>query len=400
MSIQNIGNRCCGCGLCKSLCPQKAIEFLRNCDGYEFPYIHKNKCIDCNLCEEKCPIINSDLKKTVSLRSGAAYAKDERIKFYGSSGGLFGAIAKKIITDGGIVFGAGFDNQHQLKTMSAETEDELLPLYKSKYILSNTDNCYIKIKEALKLGRKVLFCSSPCQIHALNLYLEKDEPNLITVDFLCHGVGNQSLFDESIMYLENKYGITITNFTFRDKHVGNKAASHYYYSYEFFKDGFEKELYQKEDIFLSFPYFLAYESRLICRDECYVCPFLNKSRVSDITIGDFHSIEKFTKEIDRLAGVSLFVCNTKKGNELFSSLGDSVWVKDIPFEEISKENRFIRDETGIPKKKKELLRSINESGIEKAYSKMLWTNKIRIYNIYYKSPKFLREIARKVLQIT
>ena len=43
----------------------------------------------------------------------------------------------------------------------------------------------------------------------VSAYLVKKEyENLLTIDFICHGVGSQELFDRSIVYYENKKKIT------------------------------------------------------------------------------------------------------------------------------------------------------------------------------------------------
>ena len=60
-----------------------------------------------------------------------------------------------------------------------------------------------------------MFVGTPCQIHGLKLFLRKDYENLITVDFVCHGVPSPKIWK---IYL-NKTAKTndIKQISFRNK---------------------------------------------------------------------------------------------------------------------------------------------------------------------------------------
>lgn len=45
---------CCGCGLCKAICSQNAIEMKMDDEGFLYPHIIKERCIDCGKCEKNC----------------------------------------------------------------------------------------------------------------------------------------------------------------------------------------------------------------------------------------------------------------------------------------------------------------------------------------------------------
>ena len=197
-------NACCGCGNCASVCPSKAIKMDTDEVGFVFPYINTDLCSECGLCLKKCPVMNHNNEKDLNHKFYVAYAKDEAVRFNGSSGGMFGLIAKKLIDNSGVVYGAAFDKELKLKCTRATTEKELLPLYKSKYIQSNLGESFLEIKNELEKGKQVLFTSTPCQVYALKLYLNKEYNNLFTVDFVCHGVPSQELFDKCRNYVEEK----------------------------------------------------------------------------------------------------------------------------------------------------------------------------------------------------
>ena len=53
---------------------------------------------------------------------------------------------------------------------------------------SNIDSTYKEAEQALKEGKIVFYCGTPCQIKGLKYYLRHEYANLITADFVCHGV--------------------------------------------------------------------------------------------------------------------------------------------------------------------------------------------------------------------
>ena len=77
-------------------------------------------------------------------------------------------------------------------------------------------------------------------------------------------------------------------------------------------------------MYFSFPYYYAYSKRYVCCDSCYDCKFATRDRASDITIGDFHMVERYFPKIDRFAGVSMFLINTTKGQQLFGAVKDKL----------------------------------------------------------------------------
>lgn len=389
MTIACVGEKCCGCRTCELACPSKAITMQKDTLAFEMPVLDSKMCIDCGKCTRVCPLLN---KKKVDhadqLLCGYAYALDADAKFKGSSGGLFGLLAKSIIVQSGIVYGAAFDKNMQLKTTCATTEDELEPLYKSKYLLCNTNGEFANIKKDLEAGRKVLYCSSPCQLAALKLYLHKECDNLYLVEFVCHGVGSQEMFDKSIAYTEKKKGIKIKNFVHRYK-IPHAATSH---NFQYLFEKKRKEKF-KEGLYIIYPYYNAYSQRIVCRNSCFDCKFASPERIGDITIGDFHTIEKYDKTIDRFAGVSMFVCNTTKGVSMFESIRNELFVSEMPWNVIVKANRFSNDE----KKPSVWEDFLNLSMIDFPAAVDKYLNPYKDWRFYYyKCPAFLRNFGKKI----
>ena len=388
MAIDSIGNKCCGCRACLQKCKFNAISFVTDAYGFEYPEIDSTRCVNCGACEKVCSIIN-DTYSSDTILCGMAYALDAKTKYNGSSGGLFGVFAESIIAQGGVVFGAAFDENLKLKTTKAETLEELIPLYKSKYLLCDTSYQFSAIETELKKNRIVLYCSSPCQISALKLYLQKEYDNLLTLDFVCHGVGSQSFFDKSIAYTEEKEGMEIKAVTLRYK---KSNASSHYYAYSYLKDG---KFHERSDLYFSFPYYNAYCKQLVCRDSCYDCKFATRERVGDITIGDFHSIEKYHPDIDRFSGVSMFLVNTPKGQKWFDLIKEKIHWREMDKETIYKNNRF-SDEVVIPSEQPAFRESVANEPFETTVKRFLKPSRDWKKLIYYKAPKFLRKIIMKL----
>ena len=178
---------CCGCAACVQRCPKQCISLKEDGEGFLYPVVDESLCVGCGLCEKVCPIINRPEKLPVK-EVLAVKNRNEDERMASSSGGVFVALAKKVIDQGGVVFGAVFDENWEVKHTYAESMGGVRPMMGSKYVQSRIGDTFRQAEKFLKDGRKVLFTGSPCQITALHNYLRKDYPNLLSVDFLCHGV--------------------------------------------------------------------------------------------------------------------------------------------------------------------------------------------------------------------
>lgn len=168
------------------------------------------------------------------------------------------------------------------------------------------------------------------------------------------------------------------------------ASSHYYYYYCENK----KKNFDKQDLYLSFPYYNAYCKQFVCREGCYNCKYATEGRVADITIGDFHNIEKYDPAIDRFAGVSMFVCNTTKGEAFFNTVKDELFVEAFDWDILRSNNRF-HSNGGRPQEQHDFMESVAIEPFDVTVKRYL--RPIRDWKrlIYYKSPAFLRNIARR-----
>ena len=190
---------CCGCSACVQTCPKQCIRLEEDNEGFLYPSVNKSLCVECGQCDNVCPMLHGhEPQEPVGVY--AATNPDEGIRMQSSSGGIFSLIAENIIRQGGVVFGAAFNEDWEVTHCFAETVDGIARFRGSKYVQSRTGTTYAEAERFLKAGRKVLYSGTPCQIAGLKSFLRKEYGNLLTVDCVCHGVpspgGSESTLDQ------------------------------------------------------------------------------------------------------------------------------------------------------------------------------------------------------------
>lgn len=332
---------CCGCEACVQKCPKHCIVFMQDKEGFYYPQVDQGKCINCHLCEKVCPVINQGKVQEPKLVY-AAFNPDTDIRMKSSSGGAFSWIANKIIQQGGIVFGACYDEYWNVVHGYTETIEGLEKFRGSKYVQSRIGNSYLKAKEFLDSGRYVLFTGTPCQIRGLKLFLRKDYNNLYTADFVCHGVPStkiwqQYLFEEletkisikaelcsaarknTVLNLSLNTASALADIAFRDKtDYGWKK-----YCFVIRKKSGNKARQNSvllSDIHYNNPYFFLFLAHVLERYSCYDCPAKAGKSGSDLTLGDYWGIDydEIIKKDEK--GTSLLMAHTEKGKWLMDGL--------------------------------------------------------------------------------
>lgn len=305
---------CCGCTACYFACPVSAISIIEDEKGFKYPIIDKEKCINCKKCVKVCPI-NQKVNNIKNQQVFALKNKNENIRITSSSGGFFFELAKRIIEQKGIVYGAVFNEDCDVVHEEINKIEDIEKLKGSKYVQSNIGDTYKKIEEKLKEKKTILFSGTPCQVLGLIKYLGKDYENLITCDFVCHGVPSPKIFNEHKKYLEKKYKSKIEKITFR--HKDKKSISNIKAT---FKNGSNYINGDKKD-----DYYFLFLKNCILRESCFNCHFANTNRVSDITMGDFWGVNKVIKKFDDGKGVSLVIINTNKGLDIYRNIEDKYY---------------------------------------------------------------------------
>lgn len=311
--IDKLKDACCGCGACKDICPHDAICFHMNKEEFFFPKIAADKCTGCNACERICPMISApDCNSVIS--SNAAYSNLKPCT--SSSGGMFSVFATEILRQGGVVFGAAYDDNMYLRHTRVTDIKDLPKLCGSKYVQSDCVDIHSEVKTYLKSGLLVLFSGTPCQVAGLKNFLRKDYDNLILLDLICHGVPSPGIFSDYIKYCSKLRNKCVDYFLIRDNRDG---WDNRFRSTLTFKDG-----KQEYNSMLTNLWNRIFFSELAIRKNCEECKFANMNRVGDISLGDFWGIENVNHEMYNKKGVSLVLVNTLKGKKLFSKVYDNI----------------------------------------------------------------------------
>ena len=242
---------------------------------------------------------------------------------------MFTLIAEQVIENGGVVFGAGFNDDFTLKHSFIEVKEELFKFRGSKYIQSRIGNSYSQVKNFLKLGRRVLFTGTPCQIGGLKSYLGQSYDNLICVDIICHGVPSPKVWKKYVQFREERANSKPKRIAFRQKNEGWKrfSISFLFKNNKEYNETLDKDLYMQ-----------AFLKDVCLRPSCYACEFKSLHRQSDITLADFWGIQNILPEMDDDKGTSLVFVNSDKGQLMLDKLIDKIICKEVNINQAVKYN--------------------------------------------------------------
>ena len=344
--------KCSGCTACFAICPKDAITMQSDLEGFKYPVVEKNKCIDCGVCSKVCPLDNAQSNFEEDKTSFACSAKDKNFARQSSSGGVFAILANMYVKEQAVIYGAAFDDNLNVCHIRADKKDELKSLYTSKYVQSDMGNAFRQVKGDLDNGKKVLFAGTPCQVAGLKSYLQKDYLNLLSVDFICHGVPSPLVWQRYIIAMEKKLNNKITEISFRDKKDGWK---NYYFK---LSTANGDVFYEKhgENIYMK-----GFLKDLYLRPSCYDCKFKTLHRASDITLADFWGIEKIIPEINVEKGVSLCWASSEKGKQVLADVLKRTDYYEVKLREAIKHNSSAIKSVEMHKNRDKFFEEVNNS---------------------------------------
>ena len=290
-------------------------------EGFLYPKVNESSCVDCELCVKTCPLAKEKYKVTANhLAVPLAYAakhKEDGVRSKSTSGGIFTALSDFVLTEGGAVCGAVFNEKNQrIEHAICYTREERDRMRGSKYVQSHIGDIFPRIKELLENDVMVLFTGTPCQCAGLIAFLRNDFTKLFVVDILCHSVPSPLILRETT----KRYCDTVENLSFRNKTLGWRN------SYEFMIAKKEGGLI-KDSGYLS-----LFFKGLINRPSCHQCKFTNMYRPSDITIGDYWNINKVDATFEDSLGVSSIFVNSEKGQSLMLSISNDIETRQTGLE--------------------------------------------------------------------
>lgn len=300
---------CCGCQACADVCPVNAIHMYVDGEGFWYPETENSICTGCGLCEQVCPVKDSSRNKEEELYLGVQ-AKDDAIRHTSSSGGMFSLLAHAVLEKQGVVYGAGYDGSMEVLHKKAEDIKQLETIKRTKYVQSDLKGIYREIQEELKKDCWVLFCGTPCQAHALKLFLNGKDEKLLLVDLVCYGVGSPGIWRDYVTYLEHRYKGKLQNFSFRDKRNRDSGQMR----------SFVIEDREVVNALYRDAYCRSYFRNYSIRPSCYHCGFCEVERSSDFTIGDFWGVKNVRPDFDDGMGISLVIAHTEKAKAFWKEI--------------------------------------------------------------------------------
>lgn len=321
---------CCGCEACVQACPKQCISFDADAQGFRYPKVDADACIECGRCLKSCPMLQAETCSR-PLQVFAARNTSAATRLKSSSGGIFALLAQEVLSRGGVVFGARFNEAWDVIHDYTDTVEGLAPFLTSKYVQSRIGNSFKKVREFLKAGRMVLFSGTSCQVAGLRRFLQHDYELLLTADVVCHGVPSSLVWQEYLNSALAKVSAAhsnISHISFRDKSSGWKKYS-LTINIDHPTSGNNttaSSLRCDRDVYMR-----AFLNDLSLRPSCFNCPAKGGKAKSDFTLADFWSIEKILPHMDDNQGTSMVVVNTPKAAQLLD---------EIPMEKIEVDYDF------------------------------------------------------------
>lgn len=314
-NLTDVDFDCSGCGLCKNICPVGAISLQENEKGFIHPVIDKQKCVNCGLCLKNCSQLRNYEKLDFTNGLYALKRKDNA-KGNFSSTGIFGSIAKKVLSENGAVFGVEYQKENS-RFVKIESEKNLSKIEGSKYFQVDVSNIYKEIEKCLAKNQKVLVGATPCQIAGLRRKFKYNN-NLILVQVVCNGVPSQKLFNN----------ICLEKFEEVPKHTNFRNAEP---NWEDFSEEYKFE--SQEDVKVSMrvdSYMRAFLTNISLNNCCYDCKYAGNQTGADLIIGDCWGIKQINKDFYTDKGVSILFYNSLIGQKVFGDLKQIYEVYKIP----------------------------------------------------------------------
>ena len=369
MPLEKIIEICSGCGACAQACSQAAIDIRENADGFLRPHIDPARCTDCGVCEKICPLITQvpfDEQQFAAPKVYAAYNLDEPIRMQSSSGGIFDLLARSVLKDGGVVFGAAFEEDFSVSQKGVGSEELLNSLRYSKYVQSHTKTTFTEVKEHLKSGRKVLYVGTPCMIGGLISFLGRRDSNLITCSFICGSVSSRKVWRLYKSFREEQSDGELKSVCFRDKRQGWMFPS------VVMKFSRGRAYVSAKDWFL-----FGFYNKQFVNPACLKCGYRGTKQLADLMLADFWGIEEIRPElVEDQKGISLVLVNTGRGAALFDRCKARMYYEEAPLDLVVRRNGGLTHSAVSHKNREALLNDLDRVPMRKIIKKYRTTKNL------------------------
>lgn len=225
------------------------------------------------------------------------------------------------------MYGCVLNDKLQAVHVRAVTKEERDRMCKSKYVQSDMRGVPEQVAADLREGKEVLFTGTGCQVEGLIAALDAlriDRSKLYTIDIVCHGCASPAVFADYLDYLGKKKG-KVTAFEFRDKSLRGW-------------DGHVESAVINGKKIPGTTYREIFHTDLCLRPSCYRCSCAAVERRSDLTIADAWGIKTALPEFNDNRGVSMFLVQNEKGEQLLQWIRESCEVQALPLEKMMQSN--------------------------------------------------------------
>lgn len=350
---------CSGCGSCAVACPKTCITMVADVEGFLYPEIDATRCVNCGMCRKVCPVQARPIvhRQTMAL---AAQNANLQIRQQSSSGGVFTALAERMLAEGGSVCGAVYDSDFSVHHIIANASSDIAKMRGAKYAQSYAGHLYSKLKQLLEDGKPVMFVGTPCQCAGLKAYLGDEYEKLLLVDMVCHGVASPFVWQS---YLKRRKeldacGAELCSVNLREKSSG---WSRYAYSVRFqYDNGIVYSVPQGQDAFMK-----GFTGDLYLRPSCSRCAFKGLNRCTDLSLGDCWGIWDSHPEFDDDKGTSLLLIHSPKGQAAWKDIASDFSFVDLDTDEALAQNpSALNSSSSHPKRAEFFARLTNQTAVE------------------------------------
>ena len=392
----NNKSHCLGCEACVQVCGKTAITMEEDQDGFRYPLIDASKCVNCGMCRKVCPYDNMPQRYGEDKYVFGGYSLDKDIRFESTSGGAFSEIVNAYCDDNYVIFGVEADGLEVFHSYITDKR-ELGRLRKSKYSQSQIGTAYKDAKRFLKEGKKVLFSGTPCQIAGLKAYLGNiDQDKLLTIEVVCEGVPSPLYVRKLDKHIQAKYGAKIKTLDYR---YTGRLGKWDFQQMQIITEDKKNEL--KKDRWFN-PFWSIWLKHLMSRPSCYECPFTNRERVADITLGDLWGVHIYCPELyGNNGGASLVIGNTEKGKSVIAEAAKNMYGHELQFKDALKYQGPMRKHIPDNPRREEFMTDLrsdmdykqitkkwaDKPSMKLMFQKYIWGNrqKVFVWNLFYKN---------------
>lgn len=323
---------CCGCGVCKGICPKKCISWERK-NGLYVPRIDEIQCINCGMCLSVCPGFVHKYEPGGSAEEAVtgsvllccnAWSKDALMRHVCASGGVVMTMIQELLTAGfydGAFCLDSYDYKDLLKTRLYTPEEVKDRLYqsgapKSRYLPVSHESALEYMKNHRET--RLIIVGTSCAIRGLQsavkiLNLKREQ--YLFVGLFCDQVFNYNV----VSFFQDTHA---DGKTIRQLHFKNKESGGWPGDMKAFPEVGDPFYISKAERMKAKPWFVP-ERCLYCVDKLNVC--------ADISLGD-----NYTGKDSSSLGSNSVIIRTEPGMEAWRAVSHRLEAREVEIQDIQK----------------------------------------------------------------